>query len=50
MHVLLACIAAAQAPFVIGLDPDAPHYVTARLDWVELRAPAGAVRWQELTE
>jgi hypothetical protein len=50
MHVLLACMAAAQAPFVIGLDPNAPHYVTAQLDWVELRTPAGAVRWQELVE
>ena len=50
MHVLLACMAAAQAPLVIGLDPNAPHYVTAQLDWVELRAPAGAVRWQELVE
>jgi hypothetical protein len=50
MHVLLACMAAAQAPFVIGIAPDAPHHVTARLDWVELLAPAGAVRWEELTE
>jgi hypothetical protein len=50
MHVLLACMATAQAPFVIGIDPDAPHFVTARLDWVELLAPVGAVRWQEVLE
>ncbi len=50
MNVKLGCTSTAQQLVVIGLDPNAPHTLTAQLDWVELAAPAGATRWQEVRQ
>ena len=50
MNVALSCSSTAQQLVTIGLDPQAPHDLTARLDWVELGAPAGTTRWQQLKE
>jgi hypothetical protein len=50
MNVKLGCTSTAQQLVVIGIDPNAPHTLTAQLDWVELAAPVGATRWQEVQQ
>ena len=50
MNVSLSCASTAQQLVTIGIDPAAPHSVTAQLDWVELGAPAGTTRWQQVRE
>jgi hypothetical protein len=50
MNVSLGCTSTAQQMVIIGIPPEAPHSVTAQLDWVELAAPLGSTRWQQLQE
>jgi hypothetical protein len=50
MNVSLSCSSTAQQAVTIGIDPNAPHDVTVRLDWVELVAPAGTTSWRQLKD
>jgi hypothetical protein len=50
MNVSLSCSSAAQQAITIGIDPNAPHDLTVRLDWVELVAPAGTTSWRQLKD
>jgi hypothetical protein len=50
MNVSLSCWGKASQATTIGIDPNAPHDRTVRLDWVDLVAPAGTTRWQQVKE